>query len=61
MATFSISLSVEVEAENYQEAFEIQAKLFDKIGKMVEVTGGPYEIDAEQVDGFEDEVDDSEE
>lgn len=58
MATFSISMSVEVEADNYDEAFAIQAKLFDKISKMSEVTGGPYEIDVEQQNGFEEEMND---
>lgn len=57
MATFSISMSVEVEAGNYDEAFAIQAKLFDKISKMSEVTGGPYEIDTEQQNGFEEDND----
>ena len=58
MATSSISMSVEFEADNYDEAFAIQAKLFDKISKMSEVTGGPYEIDVEQQNGFEEEMND---
>lgn len=55
MATFAISLSVEVEADSYDEAYAHQAKLFDKISNMAEVSGGPFEIDVEQQDGFEDE------
>lgn len=55
MATFSISLSVNVEAENLEEALDIQARLFADIAQRTpEVIDGPYEIDVEQTDGFED-------
>lgn len=51
MARFSISMSVEVEAENYQEAFDIQSDLFRKLQEHPEVVRGPYELDVEQQDG----------
>jgi hypothetical protein len=51
MAKFTISMSVEVEADNYHEAFEIQADLFRKLQEHPEVTSGPYGIDVEQQDG----------
>jgi hypothetical protein len=50
MAKFTISMSVEVWAEDYDEAQEIQADIFRKIQEHPEVQGGPYEIDLEQVD-----------
>ena len=53
MARFSISMSVEVEADNYQEAFEIQKSIFEFVQGHDAVTGGPYEIDVEQQDGEE--------
>ena len=49
MATFSISLSIEVEADNYDEAADIRDDLFRKIQEHPEVMSGPYEIDLEQV------------
>jgi len=55
MAKFTISFSVEVEADSYEEAHEIKADIFRKIQEHPEVQGGPYEIDVEQQDGFEDE------
>ena len=55
MAKFSISMSVEVDAEDYHVACAIRDDLFTKLGQHPEVTGGPYEIDVEQQDGFEDE------
>lgn len=51
MAKFTISMSVEVEAEDYHEAFEIQADLFRKLQEHPEVLSGPYELDVEQQDG----------
>lgn len=53
MATFAISLSVSVEAENLEEALEIQGKLYDAIRTGVEVND-IYEIDVEQQDEVED-------
>jgi hypothetical protein len=53
MAKFTISLSVEIQADSYDEAFEIQADIFRKINEHPEVQGGPYGIDVEQMDGFE--------
>ena len=53
MATFSISLSVEIEAENFDEACDIRDDLFRKIQEHPEIIAGPYEIDVEQTDGFE--------
>jgi len=55
MATFSISMSVEVEAADYDEACDIQDSIFKDIGRRDDVVGGPYGIDVEQMDGFEDE------
>jgi hypothetical protein len=55
MATFAISLSVEVEADSYDEAYQIQADIFRKIQEHPEVMDGPFEIDVEQQDGFEEE------
>ena len=57
MATFAISLSVEVEAEDYDQACDIRDKLFKDLMALPEVLSGPYEIDVEQQDGFDDEVD----
>lgn len=56
MARFTISMSVEVEADSYDHAYEIQDSLFKDIGRRDLVVGGPYVIDVEQMDGFEDEV-----
>ena len=55
MAKFTISMSVEILAEDYDEANEIKADIFRKINEHPEVQGGPYPIDVEQMDGFEDE------
>ena len=55
MATFTISMSVEIEADSFDEAYEIEADLFRKLGEHPEVKGGPYSIDVEQQDGFEEE------
>ena len=55
MATFSISMSVDIEAESYEQAYEIRDSIFQEINQLSEVTGGPYELDVEQQDGFEDE------
>lgn len=55
MATFAISMSVEIEAADFDEAYEIQSDIFRKLEEHPEVTGGPYEIDVEQQDGFEEE------
>jgi len=50
MAKFTISMSVEILADDYAKA-----DIFRKIQEHPEVQGGPYEIDVEQMDGFEDE------
>jgi hypothetical protein len=55
MAKFTISMSVEIVADSLDEAYEIKADIFRKIQEHPEVQGGPYEIDVEQMDGFEDE------
>ena len=55
MATFAISMSVEIEAADFDEAYEIQSDIFRKLEEHPEVIGGPYEIDVEQQDGFEEE------
>jgi hypothetical protein len=59
MAKFSISLSVEVEAEDYDAAFAIERSVHQFIEGHDEVIG-VYGIDVEQQDGFEEELDDSE-
>ena len=48
-------MSVEVDAEDYHVACAIRDDLFSLLGQHPEVTGGPYEIDVEQQDGFDDE------
>jgi hypothetical protein len=53
MAKFAISMSVEILAEDYDEAHEIKADIFRKINEHPEVQGGPYDIYVEQMDGFE--------
>jgi hypothetical protein len=50
MAKFSITMSVEVWAEDYAEAHELKADIFRKIQEHPEVQAGPYEIDVEQMD-----------
>lgn len=55
MATFSISMSVSVEADSFDEAYAIQRALFDKIAALTPVQDGPYEIDVELIDGEVDE------
>jgi len=55
MAKFSISMSVEVEAEDYHVAFAIRDDLFRKLQEHPEVIRGPYEIDVEQ-QGADDEI-----
>jgi len=53
MARFSISLSVEVEADSYEEAMVIERSLHEFIQGHDEAIG-VYGIDVEQTDGFED-------
>ena len=53
MARFSISMSVEVWAEDYDEACDIRDSLFSKLQEHPEVTAGPYEIDVEQTSGLD--------
>jgi hypothetical protein len=55
MATFSISMSVEVEAADYDEACDIRDDLFRKLQEHPEIMSGPYEIDVEQTSDLEDE------
>jgi hypothetical protein len=55
MAKFTISLSVEIEAADYDEALDIQDSIFKDIGRRDDVVGGPYGIDVEQIDGVGDE------
>lgn len=54
MATFSISLSVEVEADSYEAAYAEQARLMKEISDLQGVQG-TYEIDVECTDGELDE------
>jgi hypothetical protein len=53
MARFSISMSVEIEADSYEAAMEIERSLHEFIQGHDE-TLGVYGIDVEQTDGFED-------
>jgi hypothetical protein len=46
-------MSVEVWAEDYDEACDIRDSLFSKLQEHPEVTGGPYEIDVEQTSGLD--------
>lgn len=55
MAKFTISMSVEIVADDYAEAHEIKADIFRKINEHPEVMSGPYEIDVEQTSDLEDE------
>ena len=50
MATFSISLSVNVEADSYEEAYKVQKKFFEIVEKIPGIHG-VYEIDVELIDG----------
>lgn len=54
MATFTISLSIEIEADSYEEAYEIEKSIHEFVQGHDEVMG-VYSIDVEQQDGFEDE------
>ena len=56
MATFSISMSVEVEADSYEEAYKIEQSLHQFI-QGHDAVQAVYNIDVEQQDGFEDEPD----
>ena len=53
MARFIISMCVEVEAADYDEAFDIQDDLFRKLQEHPEIISGPYEIDVEQTSGLD--------
>ena len=57
MARFTISMSVEVEAADNAEAFDIQDSLFKDIGRRAGVrlieSDGPYGIDVEQTSGLD--------
>ena len=55
MSKFSISLSVEIEADSYEVACVIRDQLFSDIRDHPSVISGPYEIDIEQTDGWFDE------
>jgi hypothetical protein len=54
MATFSISLSVEVEADSYEEAYAIEKSVHEFVQGHDKVDG-VYEIDVECTDGELDE------
>ena len=54
MATFTISLSVVVDAEDYDQAYAIQKQLLDKLVDDFPEVKEAYEIDVEQQDDFED-------
>jgi hypothetical protein len=47
MARFTISLSVGVEADDYEDAYRMQQQLHEDIGKLPYVSD-TYEIDVEQ-------------
>lgn len=50
MATFCISLSIEVEADSYEEAYALRDTLTDRLCLMDEVTD-VCSIDVEHTDG----------
>ena len=54
MATFTISLSVVVDAKDYDQAYAIQKQLLDKLVDDFSEVKEAYEIDVEQQDDFED-------
>lgn len=54
MATFSISISIEVEADSYEAAYEKENELRNELELRPDVMG-VYGIDVEQTDGFEEE------
>jgi hypothetical protein len=54
MATFAISIVIEVDVDSYDEAYELENTLTQRLMAMDEVIG-VGSIDVEQTDGFEDE------
>jgi hypothetical protein len=54
MATFSISISIEVEADSYDEAYELEKSITRALNADPEILN-VFSIDVEQTDGFEDE------
>jgi hypothetical protein len=54
MATFAISLVIEVDVDSYEEAYELENTLIERLMAMDEVLD-VGQIDVEQTDGFEDE------
>jgi hypothetical protein len=58
MAEFSISVSIQVEANDYNEAYELETVLTQHLLSRPEVMN-VFSIDVEQTDGFEDEDDNS--
>lgn len=54
MAKFSISVSIEVDADNYEEAYEIEKNLTEFLNCHYEVNN-VYSIDVEQTSNDEEE------
>lgn len=53
MAKFSISISIEVEADSFEAAYELERSITRALEADPEITA-VYSIDVEQTDGFED-------
>ena len=54
MAKFTITLSIEIEADSYENAYEIEKSL-QKFVQGNDQVKGVWSIDVEQQDSFEDE------
>ena len=57
MATFSISISIEIEADSYEEAYELERSITRTLEADPEILS-VSSIDVEQTDGFDEEGDD---
>lgn len=53
MATFAISVTIQVDADSYEEAYEIENTLTQEL-EANQIVMGVYSIDVEQIDGHDD-------
>ena len=56
MATFAISVTIQVEANSYDEAYEIEDTLTKEL-EANQIVMGVYSIDVEQIDGHDEDAD----
>lgn len=56
MATFAISVTIQVDADSYEEAYEIENTLTQEL-EANQIVMGVYSIDVEQIDGHDDDAD----